>query len=639
MNKKQKKTLARIVVSVALLVVLQMLPEDLFAGGDEVFGAGFWVRLALYMVDYLIIGYDILIKAFKGIANRQVFDECFLMAIATVGAIALALYEQSGEYTEAIAVMLFYQIGELFQSYAVGKSRRNISKLMDIRPDYANIEKDGALVQVDPDEVAIGSVIVVQPGEKVPIDGVVTGGRSTLDTTALTGESLPRDVEVGDDITSGCINMTGVLHIRTTKEFGESTVSKILDLVENASSRKSRSEDFISKFARYYTPAVCIAALALVFLPPLANVLLGRTPGWGDWIYRALTFLVISCPCALVISIPLSFFAGIGGASKEGILVKGSNYLETLSKTRIAVFDKTGTLTRGVFEVNGIHHSKIEEEKLIEYATLAECSSSHPISKSLKAAYGKPIDHGRISDICEISGKGVVAKVDGIKVAVGNEKLMDEQNVKYISCRSAGTIVHVAVGGEYLGHIVISDVLKPNARQAIDQLRKAGANRIVMLTGDGRKAAEQAAKELGVDEFYSGLLPADKVTRVEKLIAERPAGAKLAFAGDGINDAPVLSRADIGIAMGAMGSDAAIEAADVVLMDDDPMKISKAIKISRKCMGIVYQNIVFAIGIKFICLILGALGIADMWLAIFADVGVMVIAVLNAVRALFVHRL
>ncbi len=637
MNKKQKKMLIRIIISVALLVVLQLLPESLFGAEGT---AGYWLQFVLYMADYLIAGYDILIKAFKGIKNRQVFDESFLMAIATIGAIALALYEQSGDYTEAIAVMLFYQIGELFQSYAVGKSRRNISELMDIRPDYANIEKNGTLVRIDPDEVEIGSVIVVQPGEKVPIDGVVEEGASSLDTTALTGESLPRDVKSGDEIMSGCINMTGVLHIRTIKEFGESTVSKILDLVENASSRKSRSEDFISKFARYYTPAVCVAALILAFLPPLINLLFLHTaPGWEVWIYRALTFLVISCPCALVISIPLSFFAGIGGASKEGVLIKGSNYLETLSKTKIAVFDKTGTMTRGVFEVKAIHHSSIEDEKLLEYATLAECSSSHPISKSLQAAYKKPIDRSRVSDIREISGKGVVAKVDGREVAAGNEKLMDELNIKYLNCHSIGTIVHIAIGGEYAGHIVISDMLKPNSKEAVRRLKEAGVSKTIMLTGDGPAAAEQIAKELGIDEVYSSLLPADKVTKVEGLLAEKPEGAKLAFVGDGINDAPVLSRADIGIAMGAMGSDAAIEAADIVLMDDDPLKIPKAIKISRKCMGIVYQNIVFAIGIKFICLILGALGIANMWLAIFADVGVMVIAVLNAVRALFVHKL
>jgi len=591
-------------------------------------------------LPYLIIGYDILIKAAKGIKNGQVFDENFLMAIATVGAIALALYDKSGDYTEAIAVMLFYQIGELFQSYAVGKSRRNISELMDIRPDYANIEKDGILEKVDPDEVPIGGVIVVQPGEKVPIDGIIIEGTSSLNTSALTGESLPRDAAVGDEIISGCINMTGVLKIKTTKEFGESTVSKILDLVENASSRKSKSEDFISKFARIYTPAVCICALALAVLPPLVRILaMGLEAQWSVWIYRALTFLVISCPCALVISIPLSFFAGIGGASKAGILIKGSNYLETLSKSKIVMFDKTGTLTQGVFEVNGIHHSEMVNSKLLEYAALAESSSSHPISKSLKRAYGQKIDRSRVNDIREISGEGVIARVDGIEVAAGNTKLMDRLNIPYINCHSVGTIIHMAVDGEYAGHIVISDIVKPHSKEAVAALRAAGVEKTVMLTGDARAVAEQVAAELGIDEVYSELLPAGKVEKVEEVMQHKPEKAKLAFVGDGINDAPVLSRADIGIAMGAMGSDAAIEAADVVLMDDEPMKISKAIRISRKCLRIVYENIIFAIGIKFICLILGALGIANMWLAIFADVGVMIIAVLNAVRALFVKKL
>ncbi len=628
MNKKQRKMLIRITVSAVLMIVLNFVPVQ---------GVP---RFLLYLVPYLIVGYDILLKAGKGIRNRQVFDECFLMAIATVGAIALAIYENSGDYTEAIAVMLFYQVGELFQSYAVGKSRRNISDLMDIRPDYANIEREGKLEKVDPDEVEIGSVITVQPGEKVPIDGVIVEGTSTLNTSALTGESLPRDAKEGDEIVSGCINMTGVLKIRTTKEFGESTVSKILDLVENASSRKSKSEDFISKFARIYTPAVCYAALALAFLPPLVRMLFLDMPAdWESWIYRALTFLVISCPCALVISIPLSFFAGIGGASKAGVLVKGSNYLETLSQTKIVVFDKTGTLTQGVFEVNGIHHSSIDEAKLVEYAALAESASSHPISKSLQRAYGKEIDRSRVSDIREISGNGVIAKVDGMEVAAGNDKLMDHLGVAYIECHAVGTIIHMAIDGKYAGHIVISDIVKPHSQKAVDLLRKVGVRKTVMLTGDAKKVADQVGADLGLDEVCSELLPADKVEKVEELIREKSDREKLAFVGDGINDAPVLGRADIGIAMGAMGSDAAIEAADVVLMDDDPLQIPKAIKISRKCLGIVYQNIVFAIGIKLICLVLGALGIANMWLAIFADVGVMIIAVLNAIRALFVKNL
>ena len=628
MNKKQKKMLIRILLSGAMLIVLQFAP---------VTGI---LRFVLYLVPYFIIGYDILLKALKGIRNRQVFDECFLMAVATVGAIALALYEKSGDYTEAIAVMLFYQIGEWFQSYAVGKSRRNISDLMDIRPDYANVERDGKLEKVDPDEVEAGSVIVVQPGEKVPIDGVITEGISSLNTSALTGESLPRDAKPGDEIVSGCINMTGVLKIRTTREFGESTVSKILDLVENASSRKSKSEDFISKFARIYTPAVCYAALALAFLPPLVRLaVLGLSPDWGSWIYRALTFLVISCPCALVISIPLSFFAGIGGASRAGILVKGSNYLETLSQTKIVVFDKTGTLTQGVFEVSGIHHSQMEEEKLVEYAALAESASSHPISRSLRRAYGGEIDRSRVTDIQEISGNGVIARVDGQEVAAGNDKLMDRLGISYIPCHSAGTIIHMAINGAYAGHIVISDVVKPHSKDAIQALKRAGVHKTVMLTGDAKKAADLVAGELGLDEVYSELLPAGKVEKVEALLREKPEKARLAFVGDGINDAPVLRRADIGIAMGAMGSDAAIEAADVVLMDDDPMQIAKAIKISRKCLGIVYQNIAFAIGVKLICLALGAVGIASMWLAIFADVGVMILAVLNAIRALFVKNL
>lgn len=628
MNKKQKKMLIRIVVSAVFLIGLGFAP---------VTGAA---RFLLYLIPYLVIGYDILLKALKGIRNRQVFDESFLMAVATVGAIALAVFEKSGDYTEAVAVMLFYQIGEWFQSYAVGKSRRNISDLMDIRPDYANIEKDGKLEKTDPDEVEIGSIIVVQPGEKVPIDGVIVEGSSSLNTSALTGESIPRDAKTGDEIISGCINMTGVLKIRTTKGFGESTVSKILDLVENASSRKSRSEDFISKFARVYTPAVCYAALALAFLPPLVQMLgFGLAPDWDTWIYRALTFLVISCPCALVISIPLSFFAGIGGASNAGVLVKGSNYLETLSRTKIVVFDKTGTLTQGIFEVNGIHHNELEDEKLVEYAVLAESASSHPISKSLQKAYGREIDRSRVSDIREISGNGVTARVDGIEVAAGNDKLMKQLGIDYIECHAVGTIIHIAMDGKYAGHIVISDVVKPHSKDAVQQLRKAGVRRTVMLTGDIKKVADKVADDLGIDEVHSGLLPAGKVEKVEELIRMKPDKDKLAFVGDGINDAPVLRRADIGIAMGAMGSDAAIEAADVVLMDDDPMQISKAIRISRKCLRIVYQNIVFAIGIKLICLALGALGIANMWLAIFADVGVMILAVLNAIRALFVKNL
>ena len=628
MNKKQRTMLVRIIVAAVLLIALNFIP---ITG---------WLRFLLYLVPYLVIGYDILLKAGKGIRNRQVFDENFLMAVATVGAIALALLERSGDYTEAIAVMLFYQVGEWFQSYAVGKSRRNISELMDIRPDYANVEKDGKLEKVDPDEVEIGTVIVVQPGEKVPIDGTIIQGSSSLNTSALTGESLPRDAKEGDEIISGCINMTGVLKIRTTKEFGESTVSKILDLVENASSRKSRSEDFISKFARIYTPAVCYAALALAILPPLIRMAaLGLPADWVTWIYRALTFLVISCPCALVISIPLSFFAGIGGASNAGVLVKGSNYLETLSQTKIVVFDKTGTLTQGVFEVNGIHHNELEDAKLVEYAALAESASSHPISKSLQKAYGKEIDRSRVEDIREISGNGVIARVDGVEVAAGNDKLMERLGIPYKNCHSVGTIIHMALDGKYAGHIVISDVVKPHSREAIQALKASGVCRTVMLTGDARKVAEQVAGELDIDEVYSELLPADKVEKVEELLKNRSEKEKLAFVGDGINDAPVLGRADIGIAMGAMGSDAAIEAADVVLMDDDPMKIAKAIRISRKCLRIVYQNIVFAIGIKLICLALGAVGIANMWLAIFADVGVMILAVLNAIRALFVKKL
>ena len=627
MNKKQKKMLARILIAAAMLIALKLIP---------VTGI---LQLALYLVVYGIIGYDILKKAWKGILNRQVFDENFLMAVATIGAFALAIDERSGDYVEAIAVMLFYQIGELFQSYAVGKSRRNISALMDIRPDYANIERDGQLERVAPDEVEIGSVIVVQPGEKVPLDGVILSGTSSLNTSALTGESLPRDAKEGDEVISGCINMTGVLRIQTTKEFGESTVSKILELVEDSSSHKSKSEAFISKFARVYTPAVCYGALALAILPPVVRLLTGNSAQWGEWIYRALTFLVISCPCALVISIPLSFFAGIGGASKEGVLIKGSNYLETLSQVKTVVFDKTGTLTQGVFEVSGVHHNEMEDEKLLEYAALAECASSHPISKSLQRAYGKEIDRDRVSDIQEISGKGISAKVDGHDVLAGNSKLMELNRIAFIDCHSVGTIIHMAIDGEYAGHIVISDVVKPHAKEAIERLKHSGVEKTVMLTGDTRRVAEQVAKDLGVDEVHSDLLPADKVAQVEKLLAAKGDRDKLAFVGDGINDAPVLSRADIGIAMGAMGSDAAIEAADVVLMDDDPMKIAKAIRISRKCIGIVYQNIVFALVVKFACLALGALGIANMWAAIFADVGVMVLAVLNAIRALRVHNL
>ena len=628
MNRKQKKMLARIIVAAVMLIALNFIP---------VTGV---LQFALYFAAYLVIGYDILKKAGRGIINRQVFDENFLMAVATVGAFAIAVYDRSGDYNEAIAVMLFYQIGELFQSYAVGKSRKNITALMDIRPDYANIECDGRLEQVDPDEVEIGTVIVVQPGEKVPIDGVIIEGESTLNTSALTGESLPRDAKAGDEIISGCVNMTGVLKVRTTKEFGESTVSKILELVENSSSRKSRSEAFISRFARVYTPAVCYGALALAFLPPIARILFLGLPGqWEQWIYRALTFLVISCPCALVISIPLSFFAGIGGASKEGILIKGSNYLETMAQTKYVVFDKTGTLTQGVFEVSAVHHNQMDEEKLLEYAALAECASSHPISRSLQRAYGKEIDRSRVTDIEEISGYGITAKVDGIPVAAGNGRLMEQLKIEYKECRSVGTIIHMAVAGEYAGHIVISDIVKPHAKEAVAGLRRAGVSRTVMLTGDTAKVAGQVAAELGIDEVHSDLLPGDKVEQVEALLNEKPQKAKLAFVGDGINDAPVLSRADIGIAMGAMGSDAAIEAADVVLMDDDPRHIAKAIRISRKCIGIVYQNIVFALAIKFACLALGAVGIANMWFAIFADVGVMVLAVLNAIRALRVHNL
>lgn len=627
MNKKQKKMLIRIIIAAVLMIILNFIPVQRY------------IRFTLYLIPYLIIGYDILRKAFKGILNRQVFDENFLMAVATIGAMAIAIYE-NGDYTEAIGVMLFYQVGELFQSYAVGKSRRNISALMDIRPDYANIEKDGRLEQVDPDEVVIGTTIIVQPGEKVPIDGIIIDGSSTLNTSALTGESLPREAQCGDEVISGCINMTGVLKIQTTKEFGESTVSKILELVENSSSRKSKSENFISKFAKYYTPAVCYSAVALAILPPVVRMLfMGLPADWGVWVYRALTFLVISCPCALVISIPLSFFAGIGGASKAGILVKGSNYLETLSKTKCVVFDKTGTLTQGVFEVNAVHHNTMDEKKLLEYAALAESASSHPISKSLQRAYGKEIDRTRVSDIQEISGSGILAKVDGIQIAAGNTKLMNHLNIQYMDCHSVGTIIHMAVDGAYAGHIVISDIVKPHAKEAIAALKSAGITKTVMLTGDTKKVADQVALNLGVDEVHSELLPGDKVDQVEKLLAGRPARDRLAFVGDGINDAPVLSRADIGIAMGAMGSDAAIEAADVVLMDDDPMKISKAIRVSRKCLRIVYENITFALGIKIICLLLGALGFVNMWLAIFADVGVMIIAVLNAIRALFVKKL
>ena len=627
MNRKQKKMLARILTAAAMLIALKLIP---------VTGV---LQLALYLVAYLVIGYDILKKAWRGILNRQVFDENFLMAVATVGAFALAIVSRSGDYVEAIAVMLFYQIGELFQSYAVGKSRRNISALMDIRPDYANIERDGQLEKVDPDEVEIGSVIVVQPGEKVPLDGVILSGASSLNTSALTGESLPRDAKAGDEVISGCINMTGVLRIQTTKAFGESTVSKILELVEDSSSHKSKSENFISKFARVYTPAVCYGALALAVLPPVVRLMLGHPAQWGDWVYRALTFLVISCPCALVISIPLSFFAGIGGASKEGVLIKGSNYLETLSQVKTVVFDKTGTLTQGVFEVSGVHHSEMENEKLLEYAALAECASSHPISKSLQRAYGKAIDRDRVRDIQEISGKGVSAVVDGHAVLAGNDKLMALRGIPFIGCHSVGTIIHIAIDGQYAGHIVISDVVKPHAKEAVERLKHAGVEKTVMLTGDSRRVADQVAGALGVDEVHSELLPADKVAQVEKLLAGKGGRDKLAFVGDGINDAPVLSRADIGIAMGAMGSDAAIEAADVVLMDDDPLKIAKAIRISRKCIGIVYQNIVFALAVKFACLALGALGLANMWAAIFADVGVMVLAVLNAIRALRVHNL
>ena len=621
MNKKQKKMLTRIIIAAALIVVFSLLPVEGY------------LRFGLFMIPYLVIGYDILQKAFKGIKNKQVFDENFLMAVATVGAILL------GDYSEGVAVMLFYQIGELFQSYAVGKSRRNISELMDIRPDYANIEVDGKLEQVDPDDVEIGTVIVVQPGEKVPIDGVIVEGTSTLNTSALTGESLPRDAKTGDEVISGCINMTGVLKIRTNKEFGESTVSKILELVENSSSRKSKSENFISKFAKYYTPAVCYGALALALIPPIVLMIMGKPAMWGDWIYRALTFLVISCPCALVISIPLSFFAGIGGASNQGVLVKGSNYLETLAQTKYVVFDKTGTMTQGVFEVSGVHHNEMSEEKLLEYAALAECSSSHPISKSLQKAYGKEIDRNRVTDIEEISGNGVVAKVDGVSVAAGNAKLMDRLGIPYQECHHVGTVVHMAVDGKYAGHILISDILKPHAKEAISELKIAGITKTVMLTGDSKRVADQVAKELGIQEVYSELLPADKVSKVEELLHKKSEKDKLAFVGDGINDAPVLSRADVGIAMGALGSDAAIEAADIVLMDDDPLKISKAIKIARKCIRIVYENIYFAIGIKILCLILGALGIANMWMAIFADVGVMIIAVLNAIRTLFVKNL
>ena len=627
MTKKQKKMLTRILVCAVMLIALQFLPITGIP------------RFALYLAAYLVIGFDILKKAATGIGNGRVFDENFLMAVATIGAFALALYEKSGDYNEAIAVMLFYQIGEFFQSYAVGKSRKNISALMDIRPDYANIEVDGKLEKVDPDEVAVGSVIVVQPGEKVPLDGVIIDGASTLNTSALTGESLPRDAKTGDEIISGCINMTGVLKVRTTKEFGASTVSKILELVENSSSRKSRSEDFIAKFARIYTPAVCYSALALAIVPPVVRLLTGSSAEWEQWIYRALTFLVTSCPCALVVSIPLSFFAGIGGASKEGVLIKGSNYLETLSQVKTVVFDKTGTLTKGVFEVSAVHHSPMEQEKLLEYAALAECASSHPISKSLQKAYGKEIDRSRVTDIEEVSGRGILAKVDGVPVAAGNHKLMEQLGIDFIDCHSVGTIIHMAIDGKYAGHIVISDVVKPNSKQAIEQLHRAGVTKTVMLTGDAKKVAASVAKELGVDEVYSDLLPAGKVEKVEALLSRQSGKAKLAFVGDGINDAPVLSLADIGIAMGAMGSDAAIEAADIVLMDDEPLQIAKAIKISRKCIGIVYQNIVFALVVKFACLALVAVGAADMWAAIFADVGVMVLAVLNAIRALRVHNL
>ncbi len=641
MTRKQRTMLVRILIAAAMLLGLQFLPAETFSRIDRYLfpSAGRWLRLGLYLADYFIIGYDILRKAMKGIMNRRVFDENFLMAVATVGALSLAIYE-NGDYLEAIAVMLFYQVGEWFQSYAVGRSRRNISDLMDIRPDYANVERDGKLEQVDPDEVEIGSVIVVQPGEKVPIDGVVAEGSSSLNTSALTGESLPREAKAGDEIISGCINMTGVLKIRTTREFGESTVSKILDLVENASSRKSKSEDFISKFAKIYTPAVCYSALALAILPPLVRMLaMGLSADWGTWVYRALTFLVISCPCALVISIPLSFFAGIGGASQEGVLVKGSNYLEILSKTKVVVFDKTGTLTQGVFEVNGIHHNEIEDARLIEYAALAESASSHPISKSLQRAYGKEPDRTRVSGIREIGGNGVLAKVDGVEVAAGNDKLMDRLKIPYVDCHHTGTIIHMAINGTYAGHILISDIVKPHAKEAVSALRAAGVEKTVMLTGDAKGVAEQVAASLGLDQVYSELLPADKVSKVEELLEAKSGKAKLAFVGDGINDAPVLSRADIGVAMGALGSDAAIEAADIVLMDDDPLKIAKAIRISRKCLRIVYQNIVMALGVKLACLVLGAIGIANMYLAIFADVGVMILAVLNAIRCLFVKNL
>lgn len=641
MTKKQRAMMIRILISAGILLALQFVSAEMFDKADSYLfpSAGRWIRFACYLINYFIIGYDILRKAAKGIRNRQVFDESFLMAVATIGAMALAIYE-NGDYLEAIAVMLFYQIGEWFQGYAVGKSRRNISNLMDIRPDYANVERNGKLEQVDPDEVGIGSVIVVQPGEKVPIDGMIVEGSSSLNTSALTGESLPREAKVGDEVISGCISMTGVLKIQTTKEFGESTVSKILDLVENVSSRKSKSEDFISKFAKVYTPAVCYSALALALLPPVVRMLfMGLSADWGVWIYRALTFLVISCPCALVISIPLSFFAGIGGASKEGVLVKGSNYLEILSQTKYVVFDKTGTMTKGVFEVNGIHHSTIDNEKLLEYAALAESASSHPISKSLQRAYGKEIDRTRVADIQEISGNGVTAKVDGVKVAAGNDKLMKHLNIPYQDCHQTGTIIHMAINGKYAGHIVISDIIKPHSKAAIAELKKAGVDKTVMLTGDAKKVANQVATSLGIDEVYSELLPADKVEKVEELLRVKLGKAKLAFVGDGINDAPVLSRADIGIAMGAMGSDAAIEAADIVLMDDDPIKIAKAIKISRKCLRIVYQNISMALVVKFACLALGAVGIANMYLAIFADVGVMILAVLNAIRCLFVKKL